>query len=61
MNGLVPNASGEVDVIISKASTNAILLLSGLVIREYNAADPVIRPASRSCNTSGRFVCRNSS
>lgn len=45
MNGLVPNASGEVDVIISKASTNAILLLSGLVIREYNAADPVIRPA----------------
>ncbi len=45
LNGLVPTASGTIDVVISKASANAILLLSGLVIREYNTTDPVIRPA----------------
>lgn len=45
LNGLVPTASGTIDVVISKAAANTILLLNGVVIREYNAADPVIRPA----------------
>ncbi|RYE23522.1 MAG: T9SS type A sorting domain-containing protein [Sphingobacteriales bacterium] len=45
LNGLVPNASGVIDVVISKAAANTILLLNAVVIREYNAADPVIRPA----------------
>ncbi|MFT3980381.1 MAG: fibronectin type III domain-containing protein [Ferruginibacter sp.] len=45
LNGLVPTASGTIDVVISKASANTILLLNGVVIREYGASDPVIRPA----------------
>lgn len=45
LNGLVPTASGTIDVVISKAAANTILLLNAVVIREYNAADPVIRPA----------------
>jgi hypothetical protein len=45
LNGLVPTAGGTVDVVISKAAANTILLLSAVVIREYNAADPVIKPA----------------
>ena len=45
LNGLVPSASGTVDVVISKAAANTILLLNAVVIREYNAADPVVRPA----------------
>ncbi|RYY51211.1 MAG: T9SS type A sorting domain-containing protein [Chitinophagaceae bacterium] len=45
LNGLVPTASGTIDVVISKAAANTILLLNAAVIREYDAADPVIRPA----------------
>lgn len=45
LNGLVPTASGTIDVVISKAAANTILLLNAVVIREYNAADPVIRPS----------------
>lgn len=45
LNGLVPTASGTIDVVLSKASANAALLLGAMVIREYNVADPVIRPA----------------
>jgi large repetitive protein len=45
LNGLVPNASGIIQVTISKAAANPILSLNAVVIREYNVADPVIRPA----------------
>jgi len=45
LNGLIPNASGVVQVTINKPSTNAILCLNGLVIREHEAAAPVIRPS----------------
>ena len=45
LNGLVPNASGVIQVTITKIAANQILCLNGLVIREYNAADPVVRPA----------------
>lgn len=45
LNGLVPTASGTIDVVISKAAANTILLLNAVVIREYNTTDPVIKPA----------------
>jgi large repetitive protein len=45
LNGLIPNASGIIQVTINKPSTNAILCLNGVVIREHDAAAPVIRPA----------------
>ncbi len=45
LNGLIPNASGTIQVTISKGSSTALLNLNGVVIREYDPADPVIRPA----------------
>ncbi len=45
LNGLVPNASGTIQVTISKGASNTTLCLNALVIREYDPADPVIRPA----------------
>lgn len=45
LNGLVPNASGSIVVNISKGASNTVLCLNGVVIREYDPADPVIRPA----------------
>ncbi|RZM24332.1 MAG: T9SS type A sorting domain-containing protein, partial [Pedobacter sp.] len=45
LNGLTPTAGGTIDVVISKAAANSILFLNAVVIREYNAADPVIKPA----------------
>lgn len=45
LNGLIPTASGSIDVTITKTAANSILCLNGLVIREYNATDPVVRPA----------------
>lgn len=45
LNGLVPNASGTIQVTITKIAANQILCLNAVVIREYNSADPVIRPA----------------
>jgi large repetitive protein len=45
LNGLTPTASGSIDVTITKTAANSILCLNGVVIREYNATDPVIRPA----------------
>jgi large repetitive protein len=45
LNGLVPTASGSIDITITKTAANSILCLNGVVIREYNGTDPVIRPA----------------
>ena len=45
LNGLIPNASGVIQVTINKPATNAILCLNGLVIREHDASAPVVRPA----------------
>jgi large repetitive protein len=45
LNGLIPTAAGSIDVVITKTAANSILCLNGVVIREYNATDPVIRPA----------------
>ncbi len=45
LNGLTPTASGTIDVTIVKTAANQILLLNGVVIREYSASAPVIRPA----------------
>ncbi|MEP6710994.1 MAG: fibronectin type III domain-containing protein [Ferruginibacter sp.] len=51
LNGLVPTAGGSIQVTINKSSANPILYLNGVVIREYNAADPVIRPADMFAET----------
>ena len=45
MNGLIPSASGSIQVTITKGASTTMLCLNGVVIREYNAADPVIKPA----------------
>ncbi len=45
LNGLVPNASGSIQVTITKGTSNTLLSLNAFVIREYDPADPVIRPA----------------
>ena len=45
LNGLVPNASGSIQVTITKISANLVLCLNAVVIREYDLADPVIKPA----------------
>jgi large repetitive protein len=45
LNGLVPNAAGSVQVTITKDAANNMLSLSGVVIREYDPADPVVKPA----------------
>ena len=45
LNGLVPNASGSIQVTITKIAANLVLCLNAVVIREYDPADPVIRPA----------------
>ncbi len=45
LNGLVPNGSGSIQVSITKGASNTVLSLSGVVIREYDPADPVIKPA----------------
>lgn len=44
INGLVPNASGSVQVILSKASAATFLMLNGIVIQEYSASTPIVRP-----------------
>lgn len=45
LNGLVPNGSGSVQVTITKSASNSMLVLNAVVIREFDPADPVIRPA----------------
>ena len=45
LNGLIPDASGSIQVSIAKDAANAFLCLNGVVIREYNASEPVIKPA----------------
>lgn len=45
LNGLTPDASGSIQVSIAKDAANAFLCLNGVVIREYNASEPVIKPA----------------
>ena len=51
LNGLIPNASGSIQVTITKTAANQILCLNAVVIREYDATDPVIRPADMFAET----------
>lgn len=51
LNGLVPNASGIVQVTLVKNSTNQVLSLNAVVIREYLTTDPVIRPSDLIAHT----------
>ena len=45
LNGLTADASGSIQVSIAKDAANAFLCLNGVVIREYDASEPVIKPA----------------
>jgi large repetitive protein len=45
LNGLIPTALGSIDVVITKTAANSILCLNGVVIREYGATDPLVKPA----------------
>jgi large repetitive protein len=45
LNGLVPTPAGSIDVTITKTAAIAALCLNGVVIREYSATAPVVRPA----------------
>jgi len=44
LNGLVPNASGQIQVVLSKASGATFLMLNAVIIQEYSAATPIVRP-----------------
>ncbi len=44
LNGLIPNSSGSIQVAITKTASNAYLCLNGIVIREYNVGETVIKP-----------------
>ncbi len=44
MNGLVPNASGIVQVTLNKPSATTFLMLNAIVIQEYAASTPIVRP-----------------
>lgn len=45
LNGLTANASGKIQIVLNKSASIQLLNLNGLVIREYDAATPIIRPA----------------
>lgn len=44
LNGLIPNGSGIIQVTLSKAAAAAYVMLSAIVIQEYSASTPIIRP-----------------
>jgi large repetitive protein len=46
LNGLVPNASGVLQVSITKHTTSPFVSLNALVIQEYNNNAPLIRPVN---------------
>ncbi|MEO5943116.1 MAG: fibronectin type III domain-containing protein [Ferruginibacter sp.] len=45
LNGLTPAANGSIQVTMAKASANPSLEIAAVVIREFGASDPVVRPA----------------
>ncbi len=45
LNGLTPNSSGKIQVVINKSASVQYLNLNGLVIREYDPAIAIVRPA----------------
>jgi len=51
LNGLVPNASGTIQVSITKIAANLVLCLNAVVIREYDPSDPVLKPADLMAET----------
>jgi predicted esterase/predicted RNA-binding protein with TRAM domain len=44
LNGLVPNASGEIIVNINKASTSSLAYLNAMVIQEYDNTTAILSP-----------------
>ena len=45
LNGMVPNASGKIQIVLNKSASIQLMSLNGLVMREYDAATPIVRPA----------------
>lgn len=44
LNGLTPNGSGQIVVTATKAASAVYLNLNAMVIQEYNASDPLLKP-----------------
>jgi hypothetical protein len=45
LNGLTPAANGSIQVTMARAAANPSLEIAGVVVREFGATDPVVRPA----------------
>lgn len=45
LNGLTPNASGIIQIVLNKSASIQLLNMNGLVIREYDPATSIVRPA----------------